>query len=125
MTYDEFILKYLDHIEGKVDAEQRVGTRPLTADDNEQAQQPDKQSSHVKNNSSMNAGINQSKLEQEEGKGEGEIEKVSEKLNESAYSKHTTGKKDDLNKSKDSMISKDDYKYEIPDSCFLSLMKGN
>jgi len=35
MTYDEFILKYLDHIEGKVDAEQRVGTRPLTADDNE------------------------------------------------------------------------------------------
>jgi hypothetical protein len=52
---------------------------------------------------------------------------VSEKLNESAFSKHSTikSKKDDLNKSKDSMLSKDDYKYEIPDSCYLSLMKGN
>lgn len=56
---------------------------------------------------------------------DGDIDKVSEKLNESAYSKHTTGKgKDELNKSKDSIISKDDYKYDLPGSCYISLMKG-
>ena len=58
MTYQEFIMKYIDHIEGKVDADQRMGTRPITADDGELQQPPDKQSSHVKNNSSMNNGLN-------------------------------------------------------------------
>lgn len=30
-----------------------------------------------------------------------------------------------MNKSKDSMFSKDDYKFEIPETCYLILMKGN
>ena len=34
MTYEEFLTKYMDHIENKVDADQRHGNRPLTADDN-------------------------------------------------------------------------------------------
>lgn len=34
MTYEEFLGKYIDHIEGKVDADARLGNRPLTADDN-------------------------------------------------------------------------------------------
>lgn len=33
MTYDEFLTKYLDHIEGRVDLDARNGNRPLTADD--------------------------------------------------------------------------------------------
>lgn len=32
---------------------------------------------------------------------------------------------DPLNNTKDSIFSKDDYKYEIPDSCYLILMKSN
>ena len=32
MTYDEFLQKYLDHIEGRVDADQRQANRPITAD---------------------------------------------------------------------------------------------
>jgi len=54
-------------------------------------------------------------------------ERESEKLNESHLSKQksTKSKGDELNKSKESMMSKDDYKYEIPESCFLSIMKGN
>ena len=35
MTYEEFLGKYLDHIEGKVDADARLGNRPMTADDND------------------------------------------------------------------------------------------
>ena len=35
MTYEEFLGKYIDHIEGKVDADARTGNRPLTADDNQ------------------------------------------------------------------------------------------
>jgi hypothetical protein len=34
MTYDEFLGKYLDHIEGRVDADARLGNRPMTAEDN-------------------------------------------------------------------------------------------
>ncbi len=34
MTYDEFLAKYLDHIEGRVDADNRQTNRPVTADDN-------------------------------------------------------------------------------------------
>ena len=29
-----------------------------------------------------------------------------------------------MNKSKDSIFSKDDYKFELPDRCFLIIMKG-
>ena len=29
-----------------------------------------------------------------------------------------------MNKSKDSIFSKDEYKYELPDKCFLIIMKG-
>jgi hypothetical protein len=32
---------------------------------------------------------------------------------------------EDLNKSKDSILSKDDYKYEIPQDCIMSILKGN
>lgn len=32
---------------------------------------------------------------------------------------------EDLNKSKDSLLSKDDYKYEIPQDCIMSILKGN
>jgi hypothetical protein len=32
MTYDEFLEKYIDHIEGRVDPEEVMGTRPLSAD---------------------------------------------------------------------------------------------
>jgi len=38
MEYDEFLQKYLDHIEGRVDADQRFGNRPVTADDNNQVE---------------------------------------------------------------------------------------
>lgn len=34
-------------------------------------------------------------------------------------------KLDDQTKSKESLLSKDDYKFEIPDTCFLIFMKGN
>lgn len=50
MTYDEFLLKYMDHIEGKVDADARLGNRPLTADDNDNI--PPAQSS-TKNQSAL------------------------------------------------------------------------
>ena len=32
---------------------------------------------------------------------------------------------EDLNKSKDSVLTKDDYKYEIPQDCIISILKGN
>jgi hypothetical protein len=32
MTYDEFMDKYLDHIEGRVDANERNANRPITAE---------------------------------------------------------------------------------------------
>jgi hypothetical protein len=32
MTYEEFLEKYLDHIEGRIDPEEVQGTRPLTAE---------------------------------------------------------------------------------------------
>ena len=32
MTYDEFITRYLDHIDGRVDAGQRDVNRPITAE---------------------------------------------------------------------------------------------
>ena len=32
MTYDEFLDKYLDHIEGRVDVEERNANRPITAE---------------------------------------------------------------------------------------------
>jgi hypothetical protein len=35
MTYDEFLNKYLDHIEGRVDADQRNANRPFTAEGGE------------------------------------------------------------------------------------------
>jgi hypothetical protein len=35
MTYEEFLGKYLDHIEGKVTADDRQATRPLTAEGEE------------------------------------------------------------------------------------------
>jgi hypothetical protein len=58
----------------------------------------------------------------------------SDKLNESQLSKGSKGSKglnsskmnikDQLNTSKDSLMSKDDFKYEIPERCYLILMKG-
>lgn len=33
MTYDEFLAKYLEHIEGKVDIDDKL--RPITAEGNE------------------------------------------------------------------------------------------
>jgi len=35
MTFNEFLDKYLDHIEGKIDADARLGNRPMTADENQ------------------------------------------------------------------------------------------
>ena len=35
MTYDEFLGRYLDHIEGKITTDDRVGNRPQTADGDE------------------------------------------------------------------------------------------
>ena len=32
MTYDEFLYRYLDHIDGRVDAGQRDLNRPITAE---------------------------------------------------------------------------------------------
>lgn len=32
---------------------------------------------------------------------------------------------DHLNKSKESLLSKDDLKFDIPDKCYLTLMAGN
>ena len=43
-----------------------------------------------------------------------EFKPPSEKLNDSKLS----DKHDKLNKSKDSLLSKDDYKTELPESCF-------
>ena len=33
MTYEEFLEKYLDHIEGRVDPDEVANQRPITADD--------------------------------------------------------------------------------------------
>lgn len=52
-----------------------------------------------------------------------EVEKKSERLNDSVLNKSKN--EDVMNKSKDSMFSKDDYKFEIPEICYLILMKGN
>lgn len=65
MTYDEFLGKYLDHIEGKIANEERMNTRPITAEGDETINK-----------------VNNSGKEQEDSKEE-EIEKKSERLNES------------------------------------------
>lgn len=93
MTYDEFISQYLDHIEGRVDADARLGNRPQTAEEE--------------------GGAASKAQATEEAKGEDGKEQTSEKLNESSMSRGKS-RGEDLNKSKDSMLAKDDYKYEIP-----------
>ena len=105
MTYDEFLGKYIDHIEGKVSADERQANRPLTAEGEENVKP-----SNITKDGQLN----------EENKEEGE--KKTERLNESVLNK---SKDDHLNKSKDSLFSKEDYKFEIPDTCYLILMKGN
>lgn len=56
---------------------------------------------------------------------EGDNRPVSGKLNESNLNKKTSKKVDDsMNKSKESIYSREDYKFEIPDRCYLTLMKG-
>eukprot|EP00347_Sterkiella_histriomuscorum_P001454 403371978 len=117
MTYEEFLGKYIDHIEGKVDADARSGNRPLTADDNQDV--PAQAS--AKNQSALANQSNQF----EENKGEDEIQKATEKLNESNISRGKSRGEDQLNKSKDSILSKDDYKFEIPQDCIMSIIKGN
>lgn len=111
MTYEEFLGKYLDHIEGRVTADER-NVRPLTAEGDDQGKPPGQSPSGM---NTLN----------EEGKEGGEYEKKSEKLNESSTLNKSRGGDDALNKSKDSMFSKEDYKFEIPESCYLILMKGN
>ncbi|CDW89049.1 UNKNOWN [Stylonychia lemnae] len=120
MDYEEFLAKYIDHIEGRVDADQRFGNRPVTADDQNPESQP-----NLANAKGSGALQNTSTNQFEENKNEeSKIENASEKLNDSSISKSKV-KEDQLNKSKDSILSKDDYKYEIPQLCHITLMKGN
>lgn len=54
---------------------------------------------------------------------EGEVNTSFSKLNESITSKKSR-KTDHLYKSKDSSLSKEDFKFDIPESCYQVLMKG-
>ena len=76
--------RYLDHIEGRAEADPR-NNRPVTADDNNEQQIPEKpgSSQQAKNNTSFNLG---NKLDGVEEIKEG-MDRESEKLNESHLSK--------------------------------------
>mmetsp|Transcript_21639 Transcript_21639/g.20756 ORF Transcript_21639/g.20756 Transcript_21639/m.20756 type:complete len:137 (+) Transcript_21639:354-764(+) len=110
MTFDEFLNKYQEHIEGKIEANE--GGRPITAEgggskgDNWEVKMSEDKQEELK-------------LEEGEGQEQETIEKESLNLSKSRQ------KNDDMNKSKESTISNTDYKFEIPESCYMHIMKGN
>ena len=100
MTYEEFLTKYGDMIEGKgaSSKEERYSThsRPVT-------------------------GHREADLD---GKSEaGKSDNKRSQANKSAMSKGSA--LGSMNNTKEGFDIKDDLKFDIPDSCFLILMKGN
>jgi hypothetical protein len=100
MTFDEFIGKYLDHIDGRIDAGQRDKDRPITAEGAEDQ--------NVNKSALVTIASQKDHLQHpvEEAKGEGaDVHNTShhDKLNESIVSRGGGSRgKEDLNKSKDS-----------------------
>ena len=60
-------------------------------------------------------------LEEIKQENEGGEKKLDESVNKSVKSSRVD---ESMNKSQNSFLSKEDYKFEIPDTCFLKLMKG-
>ena len=98
MSYEEYIAKFGDMIEGKVYKEDKAmssHSRPVTG--------------HL----------------DEEGKSDAHSEKRRAMANSSAMSKGSNTGANSMNNTKEGFDIKDDLKYEIPDTCFLIMMKGN
>ncbi len=101
LSYEEFLTRYGDMIEGKVGGashkEERYSShsRPVTGHREDDGKSEAGKSDHMKRS----------------------------QANKSAMSKgsHTNS----MNNTKDGFDVKDDLKYDIPDTCFLILMKGN
>ena len=108
MTYDEFLDKYCEHIEGKGDGDDR---RPFTAEGAES-----------KEDGKGRQGGTFDSLQQEENKLEDAANTSMDKGFETVNKSRQEVK--EINKSKESILSNQDYKLEIPDSCMMHIMKG-
>jgi hypothetical protein len=106
-TFEEFLGQYVDYIEGRVEHDDRHANRPITAEGNESFQGLDPKTKAIAENKVEPAA--------EDSKVEGDEMNTSHtNLNESTMSKKSRTRDDQLNKSKDSTLSKDDYKFELP-----------
>ncbi len=103
MTKEEFLATYLDHIEGRINTEEKEA-------------QPDEDGGDLA--SPKEDG-------KEEGEGEGAEGEEGEKPEGEVEASPEKPKEDE--KQKDESIQEiqpSDYKFEIPDSCFLPILKG-
>lgn len=101
MTYEEFTGKFGDMIEGKTKEGRDRGysssrSRPVTG--------------HQEDDGKSEAGVS---------------EKRRSKANNSTMSKASKSGGNSMNNTKDGFDIKDDLKYDLPDTCFMFLMKGN
>ena len=99
MTYDEFLGRYSEMIEGKV---QSRDERALSSNSRPVTGHPE-----------------------EEGKSEHNASEKRRRENKSSMSKGSNSRTNTANNTKDGFDLKDELKYEIPESCYQVIMKGN
>ena len=106
MTYDEFLSRYQDMIEGRHHKEEKMSShsRPVTGHHD-----IDDGKSHKSGKSIHDAASDKRRA----------------KNSQSAMSKTSNSHSNTMNNTKEGFDIKDDIKYEIPESCFVILMKGN
>jgi|LauGreDrversion4_2_1035121.scaffolds.fasta_scaffold176584_2 hypothetical protein len=99
MTYDEFLGRYGEMIDGKV---QGRDERALSSNSRPVTGHPE-----------------------EEGKSEHNASEKRRRENKSSMSKGSNSRTNTANNTKDGFDLKDELKYEIPESCYQVIMKGN
>lgn len=109
MTYEKFLALYGEHIDGKVEADDKG--RPFTA---EGAESKDERTG--KQGGTFDNQTEEMKLD--EGMNNSQMDKGFESVNRSRQDIK------ELNKSKESILSNQDYKHDIPQSCMLDILKG-